>query len=496
MAVVAPAPAVSAFLEAQPKRLLIGGEWKDGASGRTFNTINPATGERLATVAEAGPDDVDAAVSAARKAYEGPWRKLRPSERARLLWRLADAVNAHEEELAQLETLDNGKPVRESKIDIRGVAEHFRYHAGWCSKLQGATIPVSLPGTYLNYTVREPVGVVGAIVPWNFPLLIATWKLAPALACGNTVVLKPAHETPLTALRLGELAMEVGFPPGVVNVVPGPGSSAGAALAAHPGVDKVAFTGSTEVGREIIRASAGNLKRVSLELGGKSPNIVFADADLPAAVKGAFNAIFFNQGQMCSAGSRLFVARSIYDEFLNQLSEQASKIRQGPGLDPDTQMGPLISAVQLQRVQGFIETGRREGAVLRAGGERATGDLARGFFIQPTVFADAKDDMTVVREEIFGPVVVAMPFEELDEVIARANATAYGLAAGVWTRDLKTAHRVAAGIRAGTVWVNCYNLIDPASPWGGYKESGYGRDMGEAALHEYTELKNVLINLG
>jgi acyl-CoA reductase-like NAD-dependent aldehyde dehydrogenase len=290
--------------------------------------------------------------------------------------------------------------------------------------------------------------------------------------------------------------MEVGFPPGVVNVVPGPGSSAGAALAAHPGVDKVAFTGSTEVGREIIRASAGNLKRVSLELGGKSPNIVFADADLPAAVKGAFNAIFFNQGQMCSAGSRLFVARSIYDEFLNQLSEQASKIRQGPGLDPDTQMGPLISAVQLQRVQGFIETGRREGAVLRAGGERATGDLARGFFIQPTVFADAKDDMTVVREEIFGPVVVAMPFEELDEVIARANATAYGLAAGVWTRDLKTAHRVAAGIRAGTVWVNCYNLIDPASPWGGYKESGYGRDMGEAALHEYTELKNVLINLG
>jgi acyl-CoA reductase-like NAD-dependent aldehyde dehydrogenase len=492
MAVVAPAPAVSEFLAAQPKRLLIGGEWKMAASGRTFDTINPATGERLATVAEAGPDDVNLAVTAARQAFDGPWRKLRPSERARLLWRLADAVNGHEEELSQLETLDNGKPVRESKIDMRGVAEHFRYHAGWCSKLQGSTIPVSLPGTYLNYTVREPVGVVGAIVPWNFPLLIATWKLAPALACGNTVVLKPAHETPLTALRLGELAMEVGFPPGAVNVVPGPGSSAGAALV----VDKMAFTGSTEVGREIIRASAGNLKRVSLELGGKSPNIVFADADISAAVKGAFNAIFFNQGQMCSAGSRLFVARPIYQEFLSQLTDQATKIRQGPGLDPETQMGPLISEVQLTRVQGFIEAGRREGAVLRTGGERASGELSRGFFLKPTVFADAKDGMTVVREEIFGPVVVAMPFEDLDDVIARANATAYGLAAGVWTRDLKTAHSVAAGIRAGTVWVNCYNLIDPASPWGGYKQSGYGRDMGDAALHEYTEIKNVLINLG
>jgi acyl-CoA reductase-like NAD-dependent aldehyde dehydrogenase len=484
------------FLTQQPIKMLIGGKWVEAASGKTFDTINPSTGQVLAKVAEADAEDVDRAVAAARRAFEsGSWPKLTPSQRGRLLWKVADLIEQHAEELAELETLDNGKPIKYSRLaDVPLTADHFRYFAGWATKLEGETIPVSVPNMF-TYTLREPVGVVGQIIPWNFPLQMAAWKLAPALACGNTVILKPAEQTPLTALRLGELICEAGFPEGVVNILPGFGETAGAALAAHPGVDKIAFTGSTEVGKQIVRASAGNLKKVTLELGGKSPNIIFPDADLKFAIRGAMNAIFFNQGQVCTAGSRLFAHKSVYDSVLSGLTDLASKMNMGPGIDPTTELGPLVSQEQLERVMNYIAIGKREGATPTTGGERAKGDLAQGYFVKPTIFDHVADDMTIAREEIFGPVVVAMPFDEVEEVAARANQSIYGLAAAVWTNDVKKVHKMVAALKAGVVWVNTYNQFDAAAPFGGYKQSGYGREMGHAALDTYTQTKTAWINL-
>jgi acyl-CoA reductase-like NAD-dependent aldehyde dehydrogenase len=489
-------PVQNTFLQQQPIKLLIGGQWVASASGKTFETLDPSTGKVLATVAEGGVEDINRAVSAARKAFEsGPWPRMTPSQRGRLLLKVADLIEQNAEELARLETLDNGKPIRYSlKSDVPMTADHFRYFAGWASKLEGNTIPVSIPNMF-TYTLREPLGVVGQIIPWNFPLQMASWKLAPALACGNTTILKPASQTPLTALRLGELICEAGFPEGVVNIIPGPGETAGTALAAHPDVDKIAFTGSTEVGKKILQASVGNLKRVTLELGGKSPNIIFPDADLKSAARFALNAIFFNQGQVCTAGSRLFVHASVYDQILHNLTEAASKMKLGAGLDAETELGPLVSQDQLNRVTGYIETGKSEGARLATGGARAEGELASGYFLQPTVFDQVRDDMTIAREEIFGPVVTVLPFEGIEEVAARANALIYGLAAGIWTSDIKKAHKLAATLKAGVVWVNTYGMFDAAAPFGGYKQSGYGREMGHAVLDAYTQTKTVWINL-
>ncbi len=485
----------TAFLQQTPVKMLIGGQWVTSASGKTFETINPSTGEVLAHVAEGGSEDINRAVIAARKAFEsGPWPKMTPSQRGRLLWKLADLIEQNTDELAQLETLDNGKPIKYSKAaDVPMTADHFRYFAGWATKLEGETIPVSIPNMF-TYTLREPLGVVGQIIPWNFPIQMAAWKLAPALACGNTVILKPAEQTPLTALRLGQLICEAGFPEGVVNIVPGFGETAGAALASHPDVDKVAFTGSTEVGKKILQASIGNLKRVTLELGGKSPNIIFPDADLKFAIRGAINAIFFNQGQVCTAGSRLFVHTSVYDQVLSGLTEMAQKMKMGPGIDPATDMGPLVSQEQLERVTSYIDIGRREGAVTTTGGKRA-GELGNGYFVEPTIFDNVQDEMTIAREEIFGPVVAAMPFDNLEEVAARANKSIYGLAAGIWTNDVKKAHKMAALLKSGVVWVNTYNQFDAAAPFGGYKQSGYGREMGHAVLDAYTQTKTVWMNL-
>ena len=485
-----------AFLQQNPIKMLIGGQWVEAASGKTFDTYNPSTGEVLAKVAEGGAEDINRAVIAARKAFEsGPWPKFTPAQRARLLWKLSDLIEKNANELAQLETLDNGKPIKYSKAaDIPLTVEHFRYFAGWATKLEGNTIPVSIPNM-LTYTLREPVGVVGQIIPWNFPIQMAAWKLAPALACGNTVILKPAEQTPLTALRLGELVLEAGFPEGVVNIVPGFGETAGAALAAHPDVDKIAFTGSTEVGKKILQASIGNLKRVTLELGGKSPNIIFPDADLKYAIRGAVTAIFFNQGQVCTAGSRLFVHQSIYDQVVSGLSDMAKGMRIGHGIDPTTDLGPLVSQEQMERVTGYIETGKSEGARTATGGTRPEGENLKGYFVQPTVFDHVKDEMTIAREEIFGPVVVALPFEDLEEVAARANKSIYGLAAGVWTSDVKKVHRMAAALKAGVVWANTYNQFDAAAPFGGVKQSGYGREMGHAVLDAYTQTKTVWVNL-
>jgi acyl-CoA reductase-like NAD-dependent aldehyde dehydrogenase len=477
-----------------PGKLFIGGDWVDAADGGTLVSYNPATGEVLAEVAEAGAGDVDRAVAAARAAFEGPWRSMSAQERARMIWRLADAIDAHHDELARLESLDNGKPVREAQIDIRLTAETYRYYAGWVTKLEGETIPV--PGRVLNYTLREPVGVVGAIIPWNFPLLMAAYKVAPALACGNTVLLKPAEQTPLTALELATLAAEVGIPPGVLNVLPGRGETAGAALVRHPDVDKIAFTGSTPVGRQIMRTAADTLKKVSLELGGKSPNVVFADADLDAAARGSFSAIFYNSGQCCTAGSRLLVHESVHDELLERIAARASKMVPGDPLDPKTRFGPLVSQEQLDRVLSYIEKGRSEGAELVTGGARAPyGGEERGYWLEPTVFRGVQPEHTIAQEEIFGPVLATMPFSDDDEAIALANRTIYGLAAGVWTSDVKKAHRFASEVQAGTVWINTYHPLNPASPFGGYKQSGFGRELGRHALDLYTQVKSVWVDL-
>jgi phenylacetaldehyde dehydrogenase len=490
--------AVSQFLS-RPRKMLINGEWVDAASGKTFEVLNPATGEVIAHVAEGDKEDIDRAVRAARQAFEtGPWSKITPSERGKLLWRLADLLEQNLDEFAELETLDNGKPVSVARAaDIPLAADLFRYMAGWATKIEGNTLPLSVPyapGTeFLSYTLREPIGVVGQIIPWNFPLLMAAWKLGPALATGCTVVLKPAEQTPLTALRLGELIQEAGYPDGVVNIVPGFGETAGGALSSHPDVDKVAFTGSTEVGKLIVKAAGEtNLKKLTLELGGKSPNIVFKDADIKQAIAGAANAIFFNHGQCCCAGSRLYIERSIYDEVVEGVAAKAKKIRLGHGLDPQTQMGPLVSHDQLSRVCEFLESGRTQGAKALAGGNRF-GD--KGYFVEPTVLIETRPDMRVVQEEIFGPVVTAMPFDDPDEIAPVANDSIYGLAAAVWTQDISKAHKMAKRLRAGNVWINCYNVFDAALPFGGYKQSGWGREMGHEVLNNYTEVKAVTVQL-
>jgi phenylacetaldehyde dehydrogenase len=487
-------PKLSAFVESTPRKLLINGRWVDSASGKTFPTYNPATGEVLTQVAEGDREDIDEAVRSARAAFEaGPWSRLTASRRGRLIWKLADLLEEHLEEFALLESLDNGKPLGVARVaDVPLAVDLLRYMAGWATKIEGNTIPISVPyaekAKFFAYTLREPVGVVGQIIPWNFPLLMAAWKLGPALATGCTVVLKPAEQTPLTALRLGQLIQEAGIPAGVVNIVPGYGETAGAALTSHPDVDKVAFTGSTEVGKLILQAAAGNLKKVSLELGGKSPNIVFCDADLDAAITGSAGAIFFNHGQCCCAGSRLYVEKPIFDRVVEGVAEEAKKIHVGPGLDPKSNMGPLVSQEQLQRVCGYLEIGLNEGAKAVVGGKRH-GD--RGYFVEPTVLVNTNETMKVVQEEIFGPVVTAIPFSDPEELIPRANDTVYGLAGAVWTRDISKANQIAQRLRAGTVWINCYNIFDAALPFGGYKQSGWGREMGHDVLEMYTEVKAV-----
>ena len=488
-----PSAAVARFLKRPPK-LLIGGEWVDPKSDKRVPVYDPATGRQIASVPDAGPEDVQRAVAAARQAFEkGPWAEMLPAQREALLWKLSELVDKHADELAELESVNQGKTkFMAGIVDVPGTRDWFRYMAGWATKITGETFPTSMHGPpgvkFHTYTVREPVGVVAQIIPWNFPMAMAAWKLAPALATGCTCILKPAEQTPLTALRLGELVQEAGFPPGVVNILTGYGETTGAALVAHPDVDKIAFTGSTEVGKIINRNATDTLKRVSLELGGKSPVVVLPDADLKMVVGGAAQAIFFNSGQVCTAGSRLFAHRKVFDQVVEGLASAAQSIRLGPGLDPKTEMGPLVSKEQQDRVLGYISSGRKEGAKVMTGGEAPQ---SAGYFVKPTVLADVRPDMKVVREEIFGPVLVAQRYDELDEVARAANDTVYGLGASVWGHDVSAIQRMVSKIRAGTVWVNCHNMVDPAMPFGGFKQSGFGREHGRAVLDLYTELKSV-----
>jgi aldehyde dehydrogenase (NAD+) len=475
-------------------KLFINNEWRDAAGGKVMEVINPATEEVIATVASADRSDVDAAVQAARAALGGPWGSLSARERGRLVRRIGERLLERVDEIARLETLHNGKPIFESRqIEIPAAAECFEYYGGWADKVMGETIPVK--GNYLTYTLREPLGVVAAIVPWNFPLLLTAWKVAPALACGNTVVIKPASQTPLTALALGEVAAEVGLPAGVLNVITGPGSTVGQAIVEHPGIDKIAFTGDTTTGKSIMRSAADTLKKITLELGGKSPNIVLPDADLDAALRGATTGIFYGKGEVCAAGSRLLVARSIKDEFMEKLAARTKKMVAGDPLDPKTRYGALASKKQLETVQRYVDTAKKEGAALVAGGDRVDIGTGKGYFFQPTVFDRVTPEMTIAREEIFGPVLAAIEFADLDEAIARANNTQYGLAAAVWTRDIKKAHYVARKLQAGTVWINTYNVYDTAAPFGGYKASGFGREMSAHALEHYTQIKSVWVDL-
>ena len=481
-------------VERFPDQLVIGGERIDAASGKRFQVINPATEAELASVAEGDAADIDAAVQSARATFEsGTWRSMSARKRGALLYRLGELVLGHIEELARLETMNNGKPLFESQIDVRLTADTLKYYGGWADKIHGETIPVD--GPFLNFTLREPLGVIGAIVPWNFPMSLAAWKVGPALACGNTIVLKPAEQTPYTALRLAELALEAGFPPGALNCVPGFGPTAGAALVRHPGVDKIAFTGSTAVGQQVMREAATTLKKVSLELGGKSPNIVFADADLDAAARGALSGIFYGKGEVCAAGSRLLVEDSVRDELMNRVLDRAKKMVAADPLLPKTRLGALVTQKQMDRVLGYIESGKREGATLKTGGMRTPVD-GKGYFVAPTIFDDVTPEMTIAKEEIFGPVLAVMPFSDgVDGAALIANSTIYGLAAGIWTRDIKKAIRAAKAVQAGTVWINTYNMYDAASPFGGFKQSGFGRDLGMHALEGYTQVKSVWVDL-
>ena len=485
-------PDTSEFLS-RPAKMLIGGQWSDASGGGTIDSIDPATGTTLTTFPAGTAEDADASVRAARSAFP-EWKRMSPQERGRLLFELALAVEKHEDELAELITLENGKPLWEARKEVTTAVTFIEYYAGWATKLVGDTIPVSIPGKFLNYTTREPLGVVVGITPPNYPLTMPLYKAAPALATGNTIIIKPSEDTSLVAIRLGEIFTAAGLPDGVFNVVTGLGDPVGMTLANHEDVDKITFTGSTEVGRYLVKASAGNLKKVSLELGGKSPNIVFDDADMEAALKGVFFGIFFCQGEICSAGSRLFIQRGIFDDFVSELTRMAHGVKLGHGLNEDTKMGPLVSRNQQQTVLKYIDVGRNESATIATGGKAPNGQLADGFFVEPTIFTDVNNRMAIAQEEIFGPVVCAIPFDDVPDVVTQGNDSPFGLAAGVWTRDIRKAHQTADALETGTVWVNCYNAFDNASPWGGYKLSGWGREKGAYGLDLFTQVKSVVVN--